>query len=43
LSRRIAFYRCVATALGANIVRREVGLPETAVPAADPRMTFAGA
>ncbi len=42
LSRRIAFYKCVAIALGANIVRRELGLPERAVPAADPRWTFAG-
>jgi 5-methyltetrahydropteroyltriglutamate--homocysteine methyltransferase len=42
LSRRIAFYKCVAIVLGANIVRRELGLPERAVPAADPRWTFAG-
>ena len=37
LARRIAFYKCVAIALGANIVRRELGLPQTPVPAADPR------
>ncbi len=42
LSRRIAFYKCVAINLGANLVRRELGLPEVPVPAADPRFTFAG-
>jgi 5-methyltetrahydropteroyltriglutamate--homocysteine methyltransferase len=43
LSRRIAFYKTVAINLGANIVRRELKLPEVAIPAADPRFTFAGA
>jgi methionine synthase II (cobalamin-independent) len=28
LSRRIAYYKCVALVEGANIVRRELGLPE---------------
>jgi 5-methyltetrahydropteroyltriglutamate--homocysteine methyltransferase len=42
LSRRIAFYKCVAINLGANIVRRELKLPEVEIPAADPRWTFAG-
>jgi len=42
LSRRIAFYKCVAINLGANLVRRELKLPEVAIPAADPRWTFAG-
>ena len=42
LARRIAFYKCVAINLGANIVRRELKLPEVAIPAADPRWTFAG-
>jgi 5-methyltetrahydropteroyltriglutamate--homocysteine methyltransferase len=37
LARRIAFYKCVAITLGANIVRRELGLPQIPVPAADPR------
>ena len=37
LSRRIAFYKCVAIALGTNIVRRELRLPEARVAAADPR------
>jgi 5-methyltetrahydropteroyltriglutamate--homocysteine methyltransferase len=41
LSRRIAFYKCVAINLGANIVRRELKLPEVDIPAADPRWTFA--
>ncbi|MGH7353889.1 MAG: hypothetical protein ACRELS_04835 [Candidatus Rokuibacteriota bacterium] len=42
LSRRIAFYKAVAINLGANIVRRELKLPEVEIPAADPRWTFAG-
>jgi 5-methyltetrahydropteroyltriglutamate--homocysteine methyltransferase len=42
LARRIAFYKCVAINLGANIVRRELKLPEVPVPAADPRFTLAG-
>jgi 5-methyltetrahydropteroyltriglutamate--homocysteine methyltransferase len=42
LARRIAFYKCVAINLGANLVRRELKLPEVPVPAADPRFTFAG-
>jgi 5-methyltetrahydropteroyltriglutamate--homocysteine methyltransferase len=42
LARRIAFYKCVAINLGANIVRRELKLPEVPIPAADPRWTFAG-
>jgi 5-methyltetrahydropteroyltriglutamate--homocysteine methyltransferase len=42
LSRRVAFYKSVAINLGANIVRRELKLPEIEVRAADPRWTFAG-
>jgi 5-methyltetrahydropteroyltriglutamate--homocysteine methyltransferase len=42
LARRIAFYKCVAINLGANIVRRELKLPEVEIPAADPRLAFAG-
>jgi 5-methyltetrahydropteroyltriglutamate--homocysteine methyltransferase len=42
LARRIAFYKCVAINLGANIVRRELRLPEVEIPAADPRFTLAG-
>jgi len=42
LSRRIAFYKCVAINLGANIVRRELKLPGVVIPAADPHLTFSG-
>jgi 5-methyltetrahydropteroyltriglutamate--homocysteine methyltransferase len=42
LARRIAFYKSVAINLGANIVRRELKLPEVPIPAADPRFTLAG-
>jgi len=41
LSRRIAFYKCVALVEGTNIVRRELGLPEARVRAADPTLWFA--
>jgi 5-methyltetrahydropteroyltriglutamate--homocysteine methyltransferase len=34
-NRVIAFYKAAAIAQGANIVRRELGLPETYVPAGD--------
>jgi 5-methyltetrahydropteroyltriglutamate--homocysteine methyltransferase len=42
LARRIAFYKSVAINLGANIVRRELKLPEMEIAAADARWTFAG-
>ena len=42
LSRRIAHYKCVSMVLGTNIVRRELGLPEVRVRAADPKLWFAG-
>ncbi len=42
LARRIAFYKCVAINLGANLVRRELKLPEVPIPAADPAFTFGG-
>jgi 5-methyltetrahydropteroyltriglutamate--homocysteine methyltransferase len=42
LSRRIAFYKCVALVEGTNIVRRELGLPEARVRAAGPKLWFAG-
>ena len=35
-NREIAFYKASAIAQGANIVRSELGLPMTYVPAADP-------
>jgi len=41
LSRRIAFYKCVALVEGTNIVRHELGLPEARVRAADPTLWFA--
>jgi 5-methyltetrahydropteroyltriglutamate--homocysteine methyltransferase len=43
LSRRIAYYKCVSLVEGTNIVRRELGLPEARVRAADPRLYFANA
>jgi 5-methyltetrahydropteroyltriglutamate--homocysteine methyltransferase len=42
LSRRIAHYKCVSMVEGTNIVRRELGLPEAHVRAADPKLYFAG-
>ena len=41
LSRRIAYYKCVSLVEGANIVRRELGLPEAHIRAADPKLYFA--
>ena len=38
-NRTVAFYKSAAAAQGANIVRREYGLPETYVPCADPQLT----
>jgi 5-methyltetrahydropteroyltriglutamate--homocysteine methyltransferase len=43
LSRRIAYYKCVSLVAGTNIVRRELGLPEAHIRAADPKLYFAGA
>ena len=40
LSRRIAFYKCVALVQGTNIIRRELGLPEASIRAADPLYAF---
>ena len=37
-NREIAFYKASAIAQGCNIVRRELGLPTTEVPAADPML-----
>jgi 5-methyltetrahydropteroyltriglutamate--homocysteine methyltransferase len=37
-NREIAFYKASAIAQGANIVRRELGLAETQIPAADPKL-----
>jgi 5-methyltetrahydropteroyltriglutamate--homocysteine methyltransferase len=41
MSRRIAFYKMVSIVRGANIVRKELGLPEAACLAADPRFALA--
>ena len=41
LSRRIAYYKCVSLVQGTNIVRRELGLPEAPIRAADPKLYFA--
>jgi len=40
MSRRIAFYKMVAIVRGANIVRRELGLPEAPCLAADSRFAL---
>ena len=37
-NRDIAFFKATAIAQGTNIVRRELGLPESAVPAENPRL-----
>jgi 5-methyltetrahydropteroyltriglutamate--homocysteine methyltransferase len=41
LSRRIAYYKCVSLVEGTNIVRRELGLPEAHIRAADASLYFA--
>jgi methionine synthase II (cobalamin-independent) len=43
LSRRIAHYKCVSLVQGTNIVRRELGLPEAPIRAADSKLYFANA
>jgi len=40
MSRSHAFYKMVSLARGANIVRRELGLDEVYVPAADPDLSM---
>ena len=40
MSRMHAFYKMVAISRGANIVRRELGLPEAEITAADERYSF---
>ena len=40
LSRRIAFYKCIALVQGTNMVRKELNLPEVEIRAADPRYAF---
>lgn len=41
MSRRIAFFKMVAIVRGANLVRKELGLPETPCLAADPQFALA--
>jgi len=41
MSRRIAFYKMVSIVRGANIIRKELGLPEARCLAADPRYALA--
>ena len=41
LSLRIAYYKCVALVEGTNMLRRELGLPEARVRAADAQLAFA--
>ena len=41
MSRRIAFFKMVAIVRGANLVRKELGLPEAPCLAADPRFALA--
>jgi 5-methyltetrahydropteroyltriglutamate--homocysteine methyltransferase len=40
MSRRHAFYKSVAITLGTNIVRKELGVPQARVPAADERYSL---
>jgi 5-methyltetrahydropteroyltriglutamate--homocysteine methyltransferase len=40
MGRRHAFFKMVSLVRGTNIVRRELGLPEVSVLAADPRFSF---
>jgi 5-methyltetrahydropteroyltriglutamate--homocysteine methyltransferase len=40
MSRMHAFYKMVALSRGANIVRRELGLPEARIPATDARLSL---
>jgi 5-methyltetrahydropteroyltriglutamate--homocysteine methyltransferase len=40
MSRMHAYYKMVALSRGANIVRKELGLPQTAIPATDPKLSM---
>jgi hypothetical protein len=40
MSRMHAFYKMVALTRGTNIVRKELGLPEAYIPAADMRLSM---
>ena len=43
MSRMHAFYKMVSLSRGVNLVRRELGLPESRVPAAEGRYDFLAA
>jgi 5-methyltetrahydropteroyltriglutamate--homocysteine methyltransferase len=40
MSRMHATYKMIAMVRGANIVRKELGLPESYIPAADPQLSM---
>jgi len=40
MSRMHAYYKMIALVRGANIVRKELGLPETYIPGADPQLSM---
>jgi len=40
MSRMHAFYKMVSIVRGTNIVRKELGLPEAPIPAADPKLAL---
>ena len=40
MSRMHAFYKMVALSRAANIVRKELGLPENYIPATDPKLSM---
>ena len=40
MSRMHAYYKMVALSRGANIVRKELGLPQAAIPATDPKLSM---
>ena len=40
MSRMHAFYKMVALTRGTNIVRKELGIPEAAIPATDPKLSM---
>ena len=40
MSRTHAYYKMIAMVRGANIVKRELGLPETHIPAGEPKFAL---
>jgi 5-methyltetrahydropteroyltriglutamate--homocysteine methyltransferase len=41
MSRRHAFYKMVALVRGTNIIKKELGLPETHIPATESKFALA--